>query len=472
MASEAEVTVGRHEDSPLLGKPGGSRRFKESYRKVLLATLIVALGPLSFGYTVGYTSPALQELRSTLNLKLREASLFGALVNIGAVIGASIGGHIADGLGRKAALTAAGMPFVVGWLMISLAAHKGLLFIGRLLTGFGVGVVSLTVPVYIAETAPTKLRGTLGAMNQLAITTGIAVVYSIGIVTHWRQLAILGAVPAACLLLGMLIIPETPRWLATHGDPDKALSSLTWLRGHSADITTELHDIQNGGPPTQARASFRELVSPSIRKPMLVSLGLMAAQQLSGVNAVIFYSGDIFIAAGIKSAHEAAMVVAALQVVMTAVSCWLMDRAGRRVLLLVSTVGMCLACFFLGLFFYSNASATGSFEWFHGDTTALASVVLYVSAFSLGLGAIPWLMMGEIFPAHVRGLAASVATLCNWTLAFIVTQTFQQLLNWSSAGAFWIFGFICAVSTVFIVVCVPETKGRSLEQIEEYFKTS
>lgn len=438
----------------------------------IFCTAIVAMGPLQFGFCNGYSSPVQSAIISSLGLTVSQYSLFGSLSNVGAMVGAIVSGKIADFIGRKGALIVAAVPNILGWVVIAFARDAIFLYIGRLLSGFGVGVISFTVPVYIAEIAPKHLRGSLGTVTQLSVTIGILLAYSLGLFLDWRPLAITGIAPCTFLVLGLFFIPESPRWLAKTGNQEFE-ASLQSLRGRDTDISREVVEVKRvvAASNQQASIKFSELRERRYALPLTISIGLLLMQQLSGVNGILFYSTSIFESAGISSGNAASLGLAAIQVVMTAVSAWLMDKAGRRLLLMVSSGGMGICLFLCGLSFYlkSHFSGTSQLETFF-SVLALTSLLVYIIAFSLGIGPIPWIIMSEILPSNVKGFAGSVATLGNWLASFAVTMTINIMLEWSSTGTFVLYSLICIFTMFFVAFLLPETKGRTLEEIEASFK--
>ena len=385
----------------------------------------------------------------------------------GAAGGASVAGILADRFGRRPVLILTATIFVAGSLVSALASELVVLLAGRLLVGIGIGGASMLTPLYLAEIAPARERGALVSFNQLAVTLGILVSYLIGYALaasgSWRWMLGLGAVPGVVLAAGMLMLPETPRWLAGHGHVDRARAALARLRGPGVDIEAEMKVLRADlGTQTQSLPQNR-LGHRAARLPMIVGIGLAVFQQVTGINTVIYFAPTIFQAAGLSSASAAILATAGIgvvNVVMTAVAIWLVDRVGRRVLLLTGLAGMGISlCGLATAFLVGTGPLLG---WL-----TAGSLAAYVGFFAVGLGPVFWLMISEIFPLAIRGRGMSAATIANWLANLVVALTFLDLVDLLGRPAvFFVYAALTLGALLFARALVPETKGLTLEAVE------
>ncbi|XP_038887607.1 sugar transporter ERD6-like 7 [Benincasa hispida] len=431
---------------------------------VYLSTLVAVCGSYEFGTCAGYSSPTQSAIMDDLHLSLAEFSLFGSILTFGAMIGAITSGPVGDLLGRKGAMRVATGACVAGWLTIYLAQGVVALDIGRFATGYGMGVFSYVVPVFIAEIAPKNLRGVLTTLNQLMICTAVSISFTIGNVLSWRALALTGLVPCVILTFGLLFIPESPRWLAKERRQKEFEMALRKLRGEDVDVSQEAAEIQD------YVATLEQLPKPQITdlfqrmylRSVVIGVGLMVCQQFGGINGICFYVANIFESAGF-SVSVGTISYAILQVIVTGIGAVLMDKAGRKPLILISASGLVLGCILDAVSFYLKANGLAIQAV---PVLTVAGVLVYIGSFSIGMGPVPWVVMSEVFPINIKGLAGSMATLTNWFGAWACSYTFNFLMAWSSYGTFLIYAVINAMAIGFVVMVVPETKGRSLEQIQ------
>ena len=442
---------------------------------LLRISIIAAIGGLLFGYDTGVISGALLYIKSDLHAgQFAQQAIVSSLL-LGAMVGALLSGYLADAISRKWTKVLSGSVYVIGALGCAFAISAPMLIGFRFLLGISVGTASFVAPLYISEVSPPKVRGGLVSFNQLAITSGILIAYIVNfllkdVTNNWRWMLGLAALPGAALAIGMLSVPHTPRWLVQRQRQDEARDVLDRLRDSDpdADIDDELDTITEASKEEGA-SRVRDLLAPKIRRLMTIGLGLALFQQFVCINTVIYYAPTILADTGLtnSSSITQTVFVGITNVVFTIVAVLLLDRVGRRKLLLTGTVGTVLSLLLLGVYF---SSATLQHQ---AGYLALVALLIYIASFAVGLGPVFWLMISEIFPVGIRSKAMSVSTLANWAANFLVAATFLTLGSLiTRQGTFFLYAGIAVVAFAFFLAKVPETKDRSLEQVQDTLFTS
>ncbi|XP_020519740.1 sugar transporter ERD6-like 5 isoform X2 [Amborella trichopoda] len=436
---------------------------------VLLSTFVAVCGSFQFGCALGFSSPTQSAIRNELGLSLYEYSVFASILTIGAMVGALMCGSLADYTGRKGAMRIAAIFCLTGWVATGVSKDAWILDLGRLSVGYGIGVFSYVVPVYIAEVAPKDLRGGLGTMNQLMVGFGISTVYLLGTILTWRTLTLTGIIPSLMLQLGLILIPESPRWLAKVGKQSECELALQRLRGKDANISKEAADIE----ATIVQDSIKIIDSLPQAKPLdlfqrkyvyplTVGVGLISLQQFGGMNAISFYASETFVSAGFSST-VGTILLAVMQVPASSIGALLMDSYGRRPLLMISATGTCIGCLFTAIsFVLKDLDQSEKIS----PILALSGILVFETSVALGMGGIPYIIMSEIFPINVRGSAGSLVSFTHWFGSWVITITYSSLMSWSKSGTFFIYTGVCGATVLFAAKLVPETKGRTLEEIQ------
>jgi sugar porter (SP) family MFS transporter len=434
-------------------------------RHVAVSAAITALGGLLFGYDTGVVSGALLFIKKDFGgLSSFQQELVTSLLLVGAVIGALAAGRVSDWIGRRFTVLITAVVFIVGVLLAAFTPTYPILLVARIIIGLAVGSASMVVPLYIGEIVPPRVRGGLVSLNQLAITVGILssylIDYGLSGTGNWRLMFGLAAIPAAALFLGMLFQTESPHWLIRQGREDEARAVLRRVR-YDSDIEAEVREVRE---ISQREGGLRDLVSPKVRPLLMVGVLLAVFQQITGINTVIYYAPTLLQGAGFgnSGALLANVVNGAVNVGMTIVAIWLLDKVGRRPLLLSGTAGMAVGMTITALSFLGGEHLTGALA-----IVAVLGLLIYTGSFAIGLGPVFWLLIAEIYPLRIRGAAMSVASMANWAANFVVTVSFLTLLSAiGGVGAFFLFGFLTLVALAYFWRRVPETKGRSLQEIE------
>lgn len=429
---------------------------------VTVTAMIAALGGLLFGYDTGVISGALLFLQKDFRLSPTAEEVAVSAVLVGAILGAISGGRMADRFGRRLALIIIAVIFGMGAILTSVAPNIIWFDLTRVIVGFGIGVSSLVTPIYISEIAPPHLRGRLVTFNQLAITLGISVAYFIDLAfaaagLGWRPMFFVAIIPAAILGIGMFSLSDTPRWYASQGDRARAREVLM-RTGQPPEALDEIQSTLR----EHKRVSWRELLRPGLRMALIVGVGLAILQQFVGINTIVYYAPTIFGYAGIASANTAILatsVVGIVNVLATILALLLLDKVGRRPLLIWGSAGMALTLTLMGISFAIGPQALGGL--------VLVCMLGYILSFAIGMGPVFWLLSAEIFPNRLRGAGASASSSANWAANLLISITFLSLINTLGKPAtFWLYAAFAVVALIFITSFVPETKGKTLEQIE------
>jgi sugar porter (SP) family MFS transporter len=435
---------------------------------VYLLTLVAALGGLLFGYDTAVISGAIKYITMRFDLGPTQKGFAVANVLVGCMIGAALAGTLSDRFGRKKILVLSAVLFGVSAVGAALPRNLIDFVAARMLGGLAVGMASVLSPLYIAEVSPAAIRGRLVSVNQLTIIFGMLVVSIVNwliaspsneswnIEVGWRWMFASGAIPALLFLVALFVVPESPRWLTKQGRIDEAMRVLARVAGtRQAEI--EMREIRD--TIAHESGSFAELLRPGIRVALGVAVVLAVLQQVTGINAVMYYAPDIF-----ESAHvtptQALLQTVALQVanlLFTLAAFRVVDRLGRKPLLLLTSAAMGIALLLLAGAFYLELSATWIF----------VLTLLYVAAFAVAMGPVVWVVLAEIFPTRTRGRAMSVAAGALWIACFAVSQTVPWMFaSLGRATTFATYAVMCVVALVFVALFVPETKGKTLEEIE------
>lgn len=450
---------------------------------ILYVSLVATLGGLLFGYDTAVISGAVGFLEEFFELDSAMKGWVASSALLGCVIGAACAGSISDRIGRKKVILIASVCFLVSAIGSALPRNLTEFVLYRILGGIGVGAASMMSPLYIAEISPARIRGRMVSLNQLAIVSGILVVYfvnyfiegygtEIGLVTGenwnlstgWRWMFVSEALPALLLFVLMFFVPESPRWLVKNGSEDKAREILCRVDGpdHAkAEILSIKENLE------QESGSLMQLFRPAtlMQLMLFIGVGLAILQQITGINSILYYGPEIFKDQNI--AMDAALLqtiaVGAINVLFTLLAIWTVDKFGRKPLMVLGGAGMGISILMLGFVFYYEISGP----------PALICVLAYIACFAISLGPVTWVILSELFPTRIRGRVMAIATVFLWTFCFIVSQTFPMLNDnvylvekFHHAVPYWIYAGFCLISVLFTIFCVPETKGRSLEEIE------
>lgn len=440
---------------------------------VMRISLVAALGGLLFGYDTAVISGVIGSLQIKFELSPLMMGWAASSAIWGCIGGVLMTGYVSDKIGRKKTLIGTALLFLVSSIVAAVPQNLTQFLIGRFIGGLGIGAASIVSPLYISEIAPARIRGILVTMYQFAIVVGINLIYFVNLeIAHlgdqqwnvemgWRYMIASGALPSILFLILLSFVPESPRWLAGKNKPDEAFGILERINGSNKaqGILTEIQQTlrSEGG-------KLSELFRPGMRTAMIIGMVLALFSQITGINAIIYYAPEIFESAGFgtDAALFQTVLIGVVNTVFTFVAIFFIDKIGRKKLLLIGVSGMALCLMGIGICYYLN---------FMTGPVLLIFILTYIACFASSLGPITWVIISEIFPTKIRGAAMSVATLVLWVGVLLITQLTPWLLeNWGGAYTFWLFMLNSIILFVFTLTKVPETKHKTLEEIENMWR--
>ena len=444
-------------------------------------TLVATLGGLLFGFDMAVISGVLPFVKNQFSLSAATEGWFVSSALVGCIIGVSFSGDLSDRLGRKKMLMLSAVLFLASAVGSALSSGFTLLILARMLGGMGVGVASIVAPLYISEIAPANIRGRLVTFYQLAITAGILVAYltNAGLLSFslnykgtgmghildlilvkevWRSMLGLGTIPALLFFTGLCFVPESPRWLIQKGQTEEGISILARI---TSLATAQSDALTINNAITKERGSYKEIFAPAMRKPLLIGLLLPLFSQFSGINAVIYYGPRILSDAGINitNALLGQIIFGIANFLFTLIAIWKVDKMGRRPLYIVGALGATVCLFFTGVCFYTGAT---------NNIALVISIILFLACFAFSIGPLKFVIASEIFPTKIRGRALALSIMVMWIADTIVGQLTPMFLgSVGPAVTFWFFSACCLLSFWVVYKMVPETKGKSLEEVQE-----
>lgn len=454
---------------------------KQNLPYLFFVCLVSAIGGFLFGFDTAVISGTVGFVKHQFALDALQEGWFVASALLGCIIGVGFAGILADRFGRKAILFLSALLFAVSAVGCTIAPEQVSLIVSRLIGGLGIGVASMLAPLYISEISIPQYRGRMVTLYQFAITVGILAAYCSNsqllswshtfsmqseflrwIVAGevWRGMFGVGVIPALLFFVLLFFIPQSPRWLTAHGYPDKARAILARVT-NEANAAREVADIQ--ATLAQETGSIRQLFAPGLRRALFLGVSIAVLSQLTGINVIIYYGPKIFTEAGFKVSEslDSQVIIGIMNVVSTILALWKIDHFGRKPLLLVGTIGMMASLTCIGGFFYANS---------HDSILLVVCILLYVTFFAFSFGCVTWTLLSEIYPTHIRGRAMSLATLSLWCGTFVVGQAFPWLLETlGGAGTFLLFALMCVPAILIAWKFLPETKGKTLEEIERFW---
>ena len=460
--------------------PVGSRPDdRGSVTYLVLICLVAALGGLLFGYDTAVISGAIGFLQTHFVLTATMKGWTAACALLGCVLGAALAGTLSDRFGRRNTLIVSAVLFLISAIGTAVPRTLTQFIVFRIVGGLGVGAASLTSPMYIAEISPARIRGRMVSVNQLAIVSGMVVVYFVNYFIEglgdeawntavgWRWMFGSEAIPATLLLLLLLAVPESPRWLTERDRGEEAHKILARIDG-TASADRAMGEIRE--TLYMETGSLRQLLAPGLRLVLVIGVVLAILQQITGINVILYYGPEIFKQTGVQMNQALlwTIIVGACMLLFTLLAMWKVDQFGRKRLMIIGAAGMGACLTASGLAFYFQQAGA----W------VLVFILGYIACFAMSVGPVTWVILSEIFPTKIRGRAMAIATVCLWLANFVVSQTFPMmdehpgLIDRFHHGfPFWVYAAFCVVLVAFMALAVPETKGRTLEEIEKHWLT-
>jgi SP family xylose:H+ symportor-like MFS transporter len=450
---------------------------KGSIVYVMLICMVAALGGLLFGYDTGVINGAIGPLKTHFSLDANWAGWATGCALVGCAIGAAAAGILSDWLGRKKVLILSAILFFISAVGTALPKNITAFIIFRIIGGLGVGAASMSSPMYIAEISPARIRGRMVSVNQFAIVSGFLVVYFVNYFislqgdqmwnqqSGWRWMFGSESLPALLLLVLLFFVPESPRWLTKQNRSDEALEILARVNG-AQYAQSELLEIKDA--IAHESGSIKQLFQPRMKIVLVIGIVLAVLQQVTGINVFLYFGTEIFKKMGSETnaALLQTVVVGVVNLSFTIIAIWTVDKVGRKPLMIIGSAGMGLSLLGMGLMAYFQQT----------DLLVLLFILGYIACFALSVGPVTWVILSEIFPTRIRGRAMAIATVCLWVANYFVSQTFPMmdenvwlLDKFHHAFPFWLYGIFCVVLVAFVWRFLPETKGKTLEEIEKHW---
>ncbi|XP_055594970.1 facilitated trehalose transporter Tret1-like [Uranotaenia lowii] len=444
--------------------------------KQTLLSVSISLSYFCIGLVRGYSAPAvpsIHEVNPGLLPDKNIASWVSSVPPFGAFFGSLVAFPLMHKIGRKYTVLLTSPVWATAWVLIATAETWQVMLVARMLSGFGAGLTLPSAQIYVSECSDPKIRGVIGSLPSLSMSAGILVTYVLGKYIEWRPLAWVCCGISCFLFFAVISFPQSPVWLKTKKRYEKAHNSAKWLHLQGFTFDPKAQQVQkvvgNGAAVEKKEKPFSKeaLCRRVVLLPLGIGLALLSIQQLSGIDAVIFFTVEIFRSAGSSlDGHIATIIVGAVQVLSNFSALFVVDRAGRKPLLISSGVIMCASMASMGAAFHLNSIGNTSFGYL-----PVVSLIVFMIGFSVGFGCIPFLLMGELFPTAQRSLLSSLAGSFNLAVMFIVIKTYHPLEDAiTTSGTFWMYSVLCALGVLFVITCVPETKGRDLESIHKLFE--